>query len=165
MFGINLGIILLLIMVVMGAGWAELTENSDHDWTITSTEAANLVDSIELSEKKADVPGVTTVTERSNLGERNKFFQVYQAKGGDVFTPQGIRDICKAEALLIEADEFANGRAAYESRDDAYPGMCLMVRLLAPPLPPLPAPPPLLGLVLVAGRSEQPCVPPTENDA
>ena len=31
---------------------------------------------------------------------------------------------------------FNAGRAAYESRDDAYPGMCLMVRLLPAPPPP-----------------------------
>ena len=73
MFGINLGIILLLIMVVMGAGWAELTENSDHDWTITSTEAANLVDSIELSE------GAKSFVEEASSGRSERIAQLRAA--------------------------------------------------------------------------------------
>lgn len=140
MFGINMFVIFVLVGIVMAAEWATLTEPSDYDFTITSTEASNMVDAIDLGQKEIDSAGgaaVASMPERSNLGERNKLFQVFTAQtGGNIFTPSGLLDICKAEALLIEADEFAAGRATYESRDDEYPGICMLVRAL-PLLPTL----------------------------
>ena len=126
MFAINMFVIMVLVLIA--GQWAELTPNSDYDFTISSTQASNMVDAITSAEKKVETPGggVAEVSERSNLGERNKFFIVFRADGPNIFTPENIQSICKAEALMIEANEFAAGRSAFESRDDAYPGMCLL---------------------------------------
>lgn len=140
MFAINMFVIMVLVMIA--GQWAELTPNSDYDFTISSTQASNMVDAITTSEKMVEKPGgagANEVLERSNLGDRNKFFQVFTADGPNVFTAANIQSICKAEALLIEADEFAAGRPDYagevgDKREDGYPGMCLLKNPTAIPL-------------------------------
>ena len=52
-------VIFVLVLIVMVAGWAGLTEPSDYDFTITSTDASNMVDAIDLSAKEIDSAGVS----------------------------------------------------------------------------------------------------------
>ena len=83
------------------------------------------------------------MAERSNLGERNKFFMVFQDESGsgNIFSPQGLKDICTAEAIIVESNEFSGGRGveypygsldfdaeaeAYSDPGVEYPGMCAL---------------------------------------
>lgn len=72
MFWANMFCVVVLIMFVGIFEWAELTENSDFDWTIADEKASEMVDAIELAEievGKASSAGAAS-KERENLAER-----------------------------------------------------------------------------------------------
>ena len=52
MFLVNMLVIILLVMIAGASEWFELTENSDYDFTISSTQASNMVDAITLAEEE-----------------------------------------------------------------------------------------------------------------
>ena len=66
------------------------------------------------------------VSHREGRGyvERNKLFLLF--KNANVFTPAGLQEICKAEALFVENNQFAAGRAVNPSPGKPYPGVCVV---------------------------------------
>lgn len=132
MLGVNLFVMFALVAIVNVADWAGLSANSDYDWTISDTKGSSMVDAIDLaqitslnSDAAAASAGSssTDVKVRENMAERNKLFLLFENSAG-VFTPTGLKDMCKAEALFIENSQFAAGGANPDGK--TYPGTCLV---------------------------------------
>ena len=106
LFFINLVIILLMVAAISSD--SELTENSDSDWTISSTDESNAVDAVVYSEEAIDPPQGAmdlAISERSQVEfKKNSLGFLYESD--DVFSPESLENICKLESMVVGSREY-----------------------------------------------------------
>lgn len=91
-------VILAVVAISIGTGFASFSRNSDYDWIIASTEESKNHDA--LSDAKNQVDKISTGGVRQESFDQNMFVLFDNQKNEDLYQPKNLQRICEVEALI-----------------------------------------------------------------
>lgn len=99
--------ILVVVIASVVLGVAEISDSSEYDWVIASTDESRNLDAFDDAISRLD-PVSDSITERSVIHE-NKFYFIYESKdGSDIYTAENLLRMCRVESLMVHGTGFSD---------------------------------------------------------
>ena len=98
--------ILLVCAAGAGAGVFYISEPSSFDWTIASTEESERLDALTDAIDRIYYGVDSTSTQRERDNTATTFFVYSRADHSDIFTPENLKSMCEAEAILVNNPQY-----------------------------------------------------------
>jgi hypothetical protein len=99
--------VLFLVVILVAANLASMSENSSYDWTIASTEESRNLDA--LTGAISDVDKLDTVVGyRTQVYTDYLTFSYHSQSNDDLFTAKYLQGMCKIESAFVLDEQFPN---------------------------------------------------------